>query len=92
MGMSSVDLSRSMGVTRETVSRWETGATPMGPVADRLLRLLVLTHEPSDSYAVDDLLRDLTDSPAPRKLAPFAVRNSARHGWTSDRVRDLAKA
>jgi hypothetical protein len=64
-----------MGVTRETVSRWENGTTPMGAVADRLLRLLVVTHEPSESYAVDDMLASLTDMPAPAKLEAVAVEN-----------------
>jgi hypothetical protein len=39
----------------------------MRAVADRLLRLLVLTQEPTENYVVDDLLRELNDQPAPRK-------------------------
>lgn len=92
VGMSSADFAQRMGVTRETVSRWETGAGPMGAVADRLLRLLVVTHEPSDSYVVDDLLRELTDAPAPKKLLSVAVRNSGKQGWAPENDRDLAKA
>src|SRR5690349_18049045 len=59
MGLSAGDFAQMMGVARETVSRWETGAQPMGAVADRLLRLLVVTHEPPEDYAVEDLLREL---------------------------------
>jgi hypothetical protein len=62
-----LDAQRMIGVARQTVSRWETGAKPMGAVADRLLRLLVLTQEPTENYVVDDLLRELNDQPAPRK-------------------------
>jgi DNA-binding transcriptional regulator YiaG len=35
-------LAKALGVTGPTVSRWETGREPIGPVADRLLRALVL--------------------------------------------------
>jgi hypothetical protein len=62
-----LDAQRMIGVARQTVSRWETGAKPMRAVADRLLRLLVLTQEPTENYVVDDLLRELNDQPAPRK-------------------------
>jgi hypothetical protein len=79
-----------MGVARETVSRWETGANQMGAVADRLLRLIVVTHEPSDSYAVDDLLRALNDTPAPEKLAAVAMQNSRETGWAPQGRQDLA--
>ena len=37
LGWSGVDFARNMGVTEETVSRWENGAVPIGPQADRLL-------------------------------------------------------
>jgi len=41
------DLAQHMGVSPETVSRWETGAEPMAPTADRLLRLLVAPALPA---------------------------------------------
>lgn len=81
VGLSATDFAQRMGVTRETVSRWETGSTPMGPAADRLLRLIVVTHEPSDNYVVDDLLRDLDDTPAPARLAAVAMQNDREKGW-----------
>ena len=34
------ELANQLGVTPETVARWEKGEEPMGPVADRLLRML----------------------------------------------------
>jgi putative zinc finger/helix-turn-helix YgiT family protein len=82
MGFSSADFALRMGVARETVSRWEAGAQSMGAVADRLLRLLVITHEPTESYAVDDLLQELTDAPAPEKLKSVAMRND--NGWKQE--------
>jgi transcriptional regulator with XRE-family HTH domain len=91
IGLSGEDFAQRMGVTRETVSRWETGANQMGAVADRLLRLLVINHEPSESYLVDDLLKWLTDAPAPKKLSPIAMWHEGRKGWANDSHRQTAR-
>lgn len=91
VGLSGAEFAQMMGVARETVSRWESGANPMGAVADRLLRLLVVTHEPSESYAVDDVLRDLNDTAAPKKLSSVAMQNSRDKGWAPLPRRELAK-
>ncbi len=82
IGLSAADFAQRMGVARETVSRWENGAKPMGATADRLLRLLVVTHEPTECYAVDDLLRELDDEPAPNDLSSVPLWNSREKGWT----------
>lgn len=89
IGLSGADFAQRMGVARETVSRWEKGATPMGAVADRLLRLLVVTHEPTESYAVDDFLRELDDEPAPKKLSSVPLWNSGDKGWTAEERPEL---
>lgn len=91
IGLSGVDFAKMMGVTRETVSRWETGANPMGGTADRLLRLLVVNHEPTESYAVDDLLRDLNDKPAPKQLSPVPLWNNKKGGWAQEQQGELAR-
>ena len=80
MGFSAEDFAGCMGVSRESVSRWETGAEHMGAISDRLLRTLVTTHQPTKNYLIDDLLKSL-----PRKLpesspAPVEVTNE-RDGW-----------
>lgn len=90
VGLSGADFAQRMGVARETVSRWESGGQPMGAVADRLLRLLVVTHEPTESYAVDDLLKELNDTPAPENLSSVAMSNSREGGWKAG-SRKLAK-
>lgn len=90
-GLSTADFAQRMGVARETASRWETGAKPMSAVADRLLRALVMSHEPTRSYAVDDLLRDLNDEPVPKKLLSVKVWNGD-NGWAPDEGRTLASA
>jgi transcriptional regulator with XRE-family HTH domain len=40
MGLSTKELAEVMGVRRESVTRWETGAEPIGPTSDRLARLV----------------------------------------------------
>jgi putative zinc finger/helix-turn-helix YgiT family protein len=53
LGWSQADLAAYMSIEPETVSRWETGNQEIGPVADRLLRLLVNNREPATSYPID---------------------------------------
>jgi hypothetical protein len=65
------------------LAAWETGAYPMGATADRLPRLLVVTHEPAESYAVDDFLLALDDEAAPTRLLSVSMWNSAEKGWTA---------
>jgi DNA-binding transcriptional regulator YiaG len=91
VGLSGTQLAQRMGVTRETVSRWETGAVPMGSVADRLLRLLVVAQEPAESCAVDEMLSGLTDAPAPLKLPSVALWVNGRSGWSAGNARVLSK-
>lgn len=38
-------LARHLGVSKTSVSRWETGREPIGLVPDRLLRTLVMLHD-----------------------------------------------
>lgn len=92
IGLSGADFAQRMGVARETISRWETGAYQMGAVADRLLRLLVINHQPSESYLVDDMLQELTDTPAPAKLSSIAVWNEGRKGWATRNGWEVARA
>ncbi len=42
------ELAQHLGVTPESVSRWENDREPIGPVADRLLRMVVSRDRPSD--------------------------------------------
>lgn len=90
LGLATADFAQMVGVARETVCRWEKGVNPMGVTADRLLRLLVLTHEPTECYAIEDLLRELTDTPAPTHPSLLSMRNSKIDGWRPE-SRKLAK-
>lgn len=71
LGLPGAELARRMGVSPETISRWENGKDTMGPVADRLLRLLVAGDMPREA------LGEIGDDPKPLRLA---VRAS-RAGW-----------
>ena len=55
LGWSGADFAKHMGVAEETVSRWENDAAPIGPQADRLLRLLVAQGKLTTSYPVEQL-------------------------------------
>jgi len=55
LGWSGVDFAHHMGVAVETVSRWENAAAPIGPQADRLLRLMVAQGRPTATYPTERL-------------------------------------
>jgi putative zinc finger/helix-turn-helix YgiT family protein len=79
LGWSGVDFAKHMGVTAETISRWENGREQMNPVADRLVRLMVVTKSPVADYSLDDLL-DLNDHAAPVRLRITAKKG----GWNAE--------
>jgi transcriptional regulator with XRE-family HTH domain len=48
MGLSAVKLAEILGVSKVTVSRWETGQERIGSSADRAIRLLYLVSQAND--------------------------------------------
>ena len=66
LGWSGVDFARTMGVDPATVSRWENDKEPMGPVAERLLRLMAVRGIPVDEYPTERLA-DVARDDAPRR-------------------------
>jgi putative zinc finger/helix-turn-helix YgiT family protein len=72
LGWSGADFAEHMGTSVETVSRWEHDATPIGPTADRLLRLMVMTLHPVSDYQKLDLLKKVT------KAKPAVVRMTVK--------------
>ena len=81
LGWSGADFAKHMGVTAESVSRWENEREQMSPVADRLLRLMVMTRAPVSDYDLDSLAV-LEDEPAPVRLRVEA----AKGGWRAESV------
>jgi putative zinc finger/helix-turn-helix YgiT family protein len=78
LGWSGADFAAYMAVQPETVSRWESGSQEMGPVADRLLRLLVAQREPVTHYPIDLFKQRL------HRAAKATLRFKADPNWRSD--------
>ena len=80
LGWSGIDFAKHMGVTPETVSRWESveSAKSMGGTAERLLRLAVAHGQPVDEYPIE-LLAELSEDQAP-KSALLALKPQST-GW-----------
>lgn len=57
LGLSSRDFAKKMGVDHTTVSKWERADDPqdMGPIAQRLLRMFVLTERPVEEYPLEEM-------------------------------------
>jgi putative zinc finger/helix-turn-helix YgiT family protein len=79
LGYSSTDFARLMGVTPETVSRWESRRAPqqMATPAERLLRLMALQEKPIESYGLEKAGAGKEPSPTTLRLKPTAA------GWTA---------
>jgi len=63
LGWSGVDFAAHMGVDPATVSRWENDSLQMGGSAERLLRLMVATREPIQTYSLE-MLKQIGDTKA----------------------------
>lgn len=79
LGWSGVDFAKRMGASAETVSRWENGKTPMGPSADRLLRILVARETPVTEYSVDVLAQVTADDKRAKPVRLEVTRGPK--GW-----------
>jgi len=55
LGWSGADFAKHIGVAEETVSRWENSSAPIGPQADRLLRLMVAQGRLTTNYPTERL-------------------------------------
>ncbi len=77
LGLSGTEFARKTGVDKSTVSRWERvdKPTPMGGQAERLLRVLVMSERPVESYSLDAAG---SMKPRLRKMRLAASRS----GWT----------
>jgi putative zinc finger/helix-turn-helix YgiT family protein len=82
LGYSSKDFASTIGVSQETVSRWENDKETIGPLADRLLRLMVFRQRPLDEYPTEKLA-DVAQEP-PRK--PKIYVRSIKDIWQAQSV------
>ncbi len=80
LAWSGAEFASHMGATRETISRWETGRLPMGPAADRLLRLIVASRPPAIAWPIDVLKQVRTSSRRPLRL----VLRVAHGAWRAE--------
>ncbi|NOY92692.1 MAG: helix-turn-helix domain-containing protein [Deltaproteobacteria bacterium] len=62
MGWSGRDFAEKFELTPEHVSRVENGHHPISAVADKLLRVLVLTRTPTPEYSPEDVLTTRSES------------------------------
>ena len=66
IGYSGADFAVRMGVSAETVSRWENDREPIGAVAERLLRLMVASEKRIESYETSTPSKIAENKPAKR--------------------------
>lgn len=77
LGLSGVDFARRVTVGATQLSRWENGKETMSEMAERLVRLMVLTEAPRDSYTLDFFDR-IEGAPQPTRIE---LTNKGRQGW-----------
>jgi putative zinc finger/helix-turn-helix YgiT family protein len=76
LGYSGVDFAKVVGVSAETISRWENGKEKMGSSAEKLVRMLVVHTQPTRHYPIESLAA-ITEG---RKPKPLGVRPKG-NGW-----------
>ena len=78
LGMTGKALAKTLGVTQESVSRWENDATPISPTIDHLLRAIVALTVDGERFAVESLAT-IEGQAGPIKLV---VRIDDRGSWS----------
>ena len=81
LGYSGVDFAALIGVSPETVSRWENKKETMGPSAERLLRTLVVHKGPIQQYPIETL----THISANARTKPIGLRPEGK-GWVEQEL------
>jgi len=83
LGFTGVEMASYIGVTPESVSRWENNAAKMEAPAEKLLRLLIARKEPIESYEKE--LPQVALGKLRRPLRATA-RLDREHGWMLKRT------
>lgn len=79
LGYSGGDFASLIGVSPETVSRWENKRETMGPSAERLLRMLVVHKLPIQQYPIEMLTQISTKT----RTKPIGLRPKG-DGWIEE--------
>lgn len=77
LGWSGRDFANRVGVTPETVSRWENEALAIGETPDKLLRMFVVHDKPVEDYSLEEF-----DHLAKNEGQPLRLRLAADQDWT----------
>ena len=72
------ELAQHMGVSPEAIARWEKNDDAIGPVADRLLRLLAARRLPRLDALSDEALTHISEDSGPLQVLVLAERD----GWS----------
>lgn len=75
LGWSGKEFALHFASTASTVSRWEKDACPIGPVADRLLRVAVLWKHELHDYSLTELVEITREV-----LSPVSIRLVMKQG------------
>lgn len=83
LGHSSKNTAIILGVTQETLSRWENGHHPIDSTADRFLRVLAMTCPQTSSYPEQALLAAWKKSKKPRSAkVSFRAPQNGEPSWS----------
>ena len=87
---SGTKLAKHLGVSAETVSRWENGHEVIGPVADRLVRLVIAAEAEEEGlrYEVANLVR-IAETPVPVRITLTHVPGK---GWVRAELPKVTRA
>ena len=76
LGYSSKNFAETVGVTPETVSRWEHDKETISVPIDHLIRLMVLRQAPIDAYPTSKLAEVAKEPPRTPKIHARSVNNA----------------
>jgi putative zinc finger/helix-turn-helix YgiT family protein len=82
LGQSSKDFAKILGVTPETLSRWENAKREIPPPVDRAVRLLVMTVPPRTDYSTE-LLAHIRPTPPKHPRMALRLRGNA---WEAEKA------